>query len=115
MCLKLEWCEKTLLLELFRLSTFHIQLITFLQQLLKKLLHCGDTSCLRPLLAVVQQKDRMLLHAHCHAAAKNILEEKQDRKALRDAVAYLSIAIMASGELHFFSDNILFPITHLNF
>lgn len=85
-----------------RLSTFHIYLITFLQQLLKKLIHCGDTSCLRPLLAVVQQKDRMLLHVHCHAAAKSILEQKQDRKALRDAVAYLSIAIMASGDFLFF-------------
>lgn len=40
----------------------------------------------------------MLLQAHCHAAAKSILEEKQDRKALKDAVAYLSIAIMASGD-----------------
>lgn len=88
--------------QIWNVSVVHIQLITFLQQLLKKLIHCGDTSCLRPLLAVVQQTDRMLLHAHCHAAAKGILEEKQDSKALRDAVAYLSIAIMASGEFHFF-------------
>lgn len=97
MCLQLEWCES------WNVYVIHIQLITFLQQLLKKLLHCGDTSCLRPLLAVVQQKDRMLLHGHCHAAAKSILEEKRDRKALRDAVAYLSIAIMASGDLPFSS------------
>lgn len=99
---------------MFRSSTFHIQLITFPQQLLKKLIQCGDTSCLRPLLAVVQQKDRMLLHAHCHAAAKCILEEKQEREALRDAVAYLSIAIMASGDFQvcLFFDSI--PITHLS-
>lgn len=44
----------------------------------------------------------MLLHAHCHAAAKRILEENQERKAVRDAVAYLSIAIMASGEFSSF-------------
>lgn len=58
----------------------------------------------------MQQKDRMLMHAHCHAAAKSILEQKQDGKALRDAVAYLSIAIMASGNFHFFSVNILFTV-----
>lgn len=67
-------------------------------QLLKKLIQCGDTSCLRPLLAVVQQKDRKLLHAHCHAAAKRILEGGREKKAVREAVTYLSIAIMASGD-----------------
>lgn len=54
-----------------------------------------------------------MLHAHCHAAAKSILEEKQDRKALKDAVAYLSIAIMASGDSLVLSDNIIFPINIL--
>ncbi|XP_051280582.1 uncharacterized protein ttc34 [Dicentrarchus labrax] len=66
-------------------------------QLLKKLIQCGDTSCLRPLLAVAQQKDRALLQAHCHSAAKRILEGTRDESAVREAVAYLSIAIMASG------------------
>ncbi|XP_044068869.1 uncharacterized protein ttc34 [Siniperca chuatsi] len=66
-------------------------------QLLKKLIQCGDTSCLRPLLAVAQQKDLALLQAHCHSAAKRILEGTREESAVREAVAYLSIAIMASG------------------
>ncbi|XP_063747031.1 tetratricopeptide repeat protein 34 [Eleginops maclovinus] len=66
-------------------------------QLLKKLIQCGDTSCLRPLLAVAQQKDRVLLQVHCHSAAKRILEGKREETPIREAVAYLSIAIMASG------------------
>lgn len=57
----------------------------------------------------------MLLHAHCHAAAKCILEEKQEREALRDAVAYLSIAIMASGDFQVvFFDSIPVLITHFS-
>ncbi|KAF7666705.1 hypothetical protein LDENG_00096030 [Lucifuga dentata] len=66
-------------------------------QLLKKLIQCGDTSCLRPLLVVAHQKDRSLLQGHCHSAAKRILESTREEIALREAVAYLSIAIMASG------------------
>lgn len=57
----------------------------------------------------------MLLHAHCHTAAKCILEEKQEREALRDAVAYLSIAIMASGDFQVvFFDSIPVLITHFS-
>ncbi|XP_032378013.1 uncharacterized protein ttc34 [Etheostoma spectabile] len=66
-------------------------------QLLKKLIQCSDTSCLRPLLAVAQQKDRALLQAHCHSTAKRILEGTREESCVREAVAYLSIAIMASG------------------
>ncbi|XP_039903772.1 tetratricopeptide repeat protein 34 [Simochromis diagramma] len=66
-------------------------------QLLKKLILCGDTSCLRPLLAVAQQKDRALLQGHSHSAAKRILDRASEESAVREAVAYLSIAIMASG------------------
>ncbi|XP_058500088.1 uncharacterized protein ttc34 [Solea solea] len=66
-------------------------------QLLKKLIQCGDTSCLRSLLAVAKLKDRTLLHRHCHSAAKRILEDSQEESAIREAVAYLSVAIMASG------------------
>ncbi|XP_035992179.1 uncharacterized protein ttc34 isoform X2 [Fundulus heteroclitus] len=64
---------------------------------LKKLLACGQTSCLRSLLAVAQQKDRALLQGHCHAAAKRILDGSREESSVREAVAYLSIAIMASG------------------
>ncbi|KAM6924889.1 tetratricopeptide repeat protein 34 [Xenentodon cancila] len=66
-------------------------------QLLKKLISCGDTSCLRSLLAVAQQKDRALLQGHCHSAAKRILDATTQESAVREAVAYLSMAIMASG------------------
>uniref|UniRef100_A0A4W5PEK1 Tetratricopeptide repeat domain 34 n=1 Tax=Hucho hucho TaxID=62062 RepID=A0A4W5PEK1_9TELE len=66
-------------------------------QLLKKLIQCGDTSCLRPLLAVASKKDRLLLQGYCHSASKRILEGPRGECALREAVAYLSIAIMASG------------------
>uniref|UniRef100_A0A8C2WZV5 Tetratricopeptide repeat domain 34 n=1 Tax=Cyclopterus lumpus TaxID=8103 RepID=A0A8C2WZV5_CYCLU len=66
-------------------------------QLLKKLIQCGETSCLRPLLAVAQQKDRVLLQGHCHSAAQRILEGTREESDLREAVAYLSIAIIASG------------------
>ncbi|KAM9752151.1 uncharacterized protein ttc34 [Menidia menidia] len=66
-------------------------------QLLKKLIVCGDTSCLRSLLAVAQQRDRAMLQGHCHSAAKRILDGRGEEGAVREAVAYLSIAIMASG------------------
>ncbi|CAL8368830.1 unnamed protein product [Lota lota] len=83
-------------------------------QLLKKLIQCGDTSCLRPLLALARPKDKVLLQAHCHTASKRILagsttstatstststntNTAKEEGVLREAVAYLSIAIMASG------------------
>ncbi|XP_061781129.1 tetratricopeptide repeat protein 34 [Nerophis lumbriciformis] len=66
-------------------------------QLLKKLVQCGDTNCLRPLLAVAKKKDRALLQAHCHSAAKRILGGARDESTIREAVAYLSIAIIISG------------------
>ncbi|RXN02658.1 tetratricopeptide repeat 34 [Labeo rohita] len=69
-------------------------------QLLKKLITSGDTSCLRPLLSVTSLQDRALLEKHCHTASKRILCGQQAESAIREAVAYLSIAIMASGEVN---------------
>ncbi|XP_073794947.1 tetratricopeptide repeat protein 34 isoform X4 [Danio rerio] len=66
-------------------------------QLLKKLINSGDTTCLRPLLSVTSLQDRALLEKHCHTASKRILCGQQAESAIREAVAYLSIAIMASG------------------
>ncbi|XP_026097484.1 tetratricopeptide repeat protein 34 [Carassius auratus] len=66
-------------------------------QLLKKLINSGETSCLRPLLSVTSLQDRDLLEKHCHTASKRILCGQQAESAIREAVAYLSIAIMASG------------------
>ncbi|KAJ3586386.1 hypothetical protein NHX12_012784 [Muraenolepis orangiensis] len=78
-------------------------------QLLKKLIQCGDTSCLRPLLALACPKDKDLLQCHCHSASKRVLAAAtatiagveatagKEEAVLREAIAYLSIAIMASG------------------
>ncbi|XP_076133396.1 uncharacterized protein ttc34 [Alosa pseudoharengus] len=66
-------------------------------QLLKKLIQCGDTSCLRPLLAVAAPKDRILMEKHCHTASKRTLNVQRETSTIRESVAYLSIAIMASG------------------
>uniref|UniRef100_A0A8C1J7K8 Tetratricopeptide repeat domain 34 n=1 Tax=Cyprinus carpio TaxID=7962 RepID=A0A8C1J7K8_CYPCA len=66
-------------------------------QLLKKLINSGDTSCLWPLLSVTSLQDRALLEKHCHTASKRILCGQQAESAIREAVAYLFIAIMASG------------------
>uniref|UniRef100_A0A8C2IZL5 Tetratricopeptide repeat domain 34 n=1 Tax=Cyprinus carpio TaxID=7962 RepID=A0A8C2IZL5_CYPCA len=66
-------------------------------QLLKKLINSADTSCLWPLLSVTSLQDRALLEKHCHTASKRILCGQQAESAIREAVAYLFIAIMASG------------------
>uniref|UniRef100_A0A672M1Z7 Tetratricopeptide repeat domain 34 n=1 Tax=Sinocyclocheilus grahami TaxID=75366 RepID=A0A672M1Z7_SINGR len=69
----------------------------FLYGLLKKLINSGDTSCLWPLLSVTSLQDRALLEKHCHTTSKRIMCGQQAESAIREAVAYLSIAIMASG------------------
>lgn len=52
---------------------------------------------MRPLLSVTSTQDKVLLENHCHNASKRILCGQQAETAIREAVAYLSIAIMASG------------------
>lgn len=91
-CVALHHTSLVLQHDIFKLT------LCLTPQLLKKLIHCGDTSCLIPLFAVAKQKDRALLQAHCHSAAKRILEDSRDERVLREAVSYLSIAIMASGD-----------------
>lgn len=66
-------------------------------KLLKKLVQVGETSCLRPLLALAEPRDRTMLQKHCRSAARRFLEAPAQQRELREAVAYLSIAIMASG------------------
>uniref|UniRef100_A0A8C9RPI2 Tetratricopeptide repeat domain 34 n=1 Tax=Scleropages formosus TaxID=113540 RepID=A0A8C9RPI2_SCLFO len=66
-------------------------------QLLKKLIQCGDTSCLQTLLAVASPEDRVLLQRQCHAAAWRIMDTQWEDRHVRQAVAYLSIAIISSG------------------
>lgn len=48
---------------------------------------------------MARRRDRALLQTHCHSAAKRILEASGDERAVREAVTYLSIAIMASGDM----------------
>jgi len=91
----------------------NISVCVFSLQLLKKLIVCGDTSCLRSLLAVAQQKDRALLQGHCHSAAKRILDGTREKGAVREAVAYLSIAIMASGGYSLVNAFLIFAISLL--
>lgn len=85
-------------------------------QLLKKLINSGDTSCLRPLLSVTSLQDRALLEKHCHTASKRILCGQQAESAIREAVAYLSIAIMASGNegMLFFYSTVINKLTLQN-
>ncbi|XP_076718792.2 tetratricopeptide repeat protein 34 [Callospermophilus lateralis] len=70
-------------------------------QLVKKVVHSGDTACLQPTLDIFHHEDRLLLQSHCHARALSILRAKPsgvDREAhTREAIAYLSLAIFAAG------------------
>ncbi|TRY96636.1 hypothetical protein DNTS_024257 [Danionella cerebrum] len=72
-------------------------------QLLKKLINSGDTSCLRHLLSVTSLQDRALLEKHCYTASKRLLCGQRAESAIREAVAYLSVAIMASGNSSLFA------------
>uniref|UniRef100_H3BI45 Tetratricopeptide repeat domain 34 n=2 Tax=Latimeria chalumnae TaxID=7897 RepID=H3BI45_LATCH len=66
-------------------------------QLIKKVIQIGDTSCLLPIMEVFKLEDRRLMQEHCHSSALNILANKQGDTYVKEAVAYLSIAIIASG------------------
>ncbi|XP_068094949.1 tetratricopeptide repeat protein 34 [Hyperolius riggenbachi] len=66
-------------------------------QLIKKVIQLGDTSCLLPIMDVFKEEDRKLMQNHCHAKAVSILQSRQGESYLKEAVAYLSFAIIASG------------------
>ncbi|XP_066230948.1 tetratricopeptide repeat protein 34 isoform X1 [Saccopteryx leptura] len=70
-------------------------------QLVKKVVQSGDTSCLQPTLDVFRREDRQLLRGHCHARALAILRGQPDgaegEAHTREAIAYLSLAIFAAG------------------
>lgn len=90
------------MIAVYRFVLFMMSNLAVILQLLKKLIHSGDTSCLRPLLSVTSTQDRALLENHCHTASKRILCGQQAETAIREAVAYLSIAIMASGNKNYY-------------
>ncbi|XP_041130002.1 tetratricopeptide repeat protein 34 [Polyodon spathula] len=66
-------------------------------QVLKKVVSLGVTSCLLPILSVFEQPDRSLMQQQCHAVACRILSDQQGEPFIKEAVAYLSLAIIASG------------------
>uniref|UniRef100_A0A8C5PFW7 Tetratricopeptide repeat protein 34 n=1 Tax=Leptobrachium leishanense TaxID=445787 RepID=A0A8C5PFW7_9ANUR len=66
-------------------------------QLVKKVIQIGDTSCLLPIMDIFKEDDRKLMQHHCHSKAMNILENKQGDSYIKEAIAYLSFAIIASG------------------
>ncbi|KGL96993.1 Tetratricopeptide repeat protein 34, partial [Charadrius vociferus] len=66
-------------------------------QLLKKVIRIGDTSCLLPIMDIFRDEDRKLMQIHCHFRALTILKDKQEEADIKEAIAYLSFAIIASG------------------
>ncbi|XP_075695509.1 tetratricopeptide repeat protein 34 [Rhinoderma darwinii] len=66
-------------------------------QLIKKVIQLGDTSCLLPIMDIFKEDDRKLMQNHCHSKAMAILLSKQGDAYMKEAVAYLSFAIIASG------------------
>ncbi|NXU36911.1 TTC34 protein, partial [Drymodes brunneopygia] len=66
-------------------------------QLLKRVISIGDSSCLLPILDIFQDEDRKLLQSHCRWRALAILKGKQEAAAIKEAIAHLSFAILAAG------------------
>ncbi|NWI42634.1 TTC34 protein, partial [Picathartes gymnocephalus] len=66
-------------------------------QLLKRVIRSGDSSCLLPILDIFQDEDRKLLQSHCRWRALAILKGEQEAAAIREAIAHLSFAILAAG------------------
>ncbi|XP_077644348.1 tetratricopeptide repeat protein 34 [Lonchura striata] len=66
-------------------------------QLLRRLIRIGDSSCLLPVLDIFQDEDRKLLQSHCRCRALAILKGTQEGAAIREAIAHLSFAILAAG------------------
>ncbi|XP_065506328.1 tetratricopeptide repeat protein 34 [Caloenas nicobarica] len=66
-------------------------------QLLKKVIRIGDTSCLLPIMDIFKDEDRKLMQTHCHFRALTILKNKQGDADIKEAIAYLSFAIIAAG------------------
>ncbi|NXG76673.1 TTC34 protein, partial [Baryphthengus martii] len=66
-------------------------------QLLKKVIRIGDTSCLLPIMDIFKDEDRKLMQTHCRFRALTILKNKQEDADIKEAIAYLSFAIIAAG------------------
>lgn len=46
---------------------------------------------------IFKEEDRDLLQQHCHTSAMSILQNKEGDTYVKEAVAYLSLAIITSG------------------
>ncbi|XP_067872862.1 tetratricopeptide repeat protein 34 [Heterodontus francisci] len=66
-------------------------------QLIKKVIEIGDTSCLLPIMDIFKSEDRDLMQKHCHSSAMSILQNKEGDTYVKEAVAFLSLAIISSG------------------
>uniref|UniRef100_A0A452IND1 Tetratricopeptide repeat protein 21A/21B fourth ARM domain-containing protein n=1 Tax=Gopherus agassizii TaxID=38772 RepID=A0A452IND1_9SAUR len=66
-------------------------------QLLKKVIQIGDSSCLLLIMDIFKDEDRKLMQTHCHSRAMTILKNKQGDTYVKEAIANLSFAIIASG------------------
>ncbi|XP_063173748.1 tetratricopeptide repeat protein 34 [Candoia aspera] len=67
-------------------------------QHLKKMIQAGEMSCLQGYVKVLKEDDRVLLKTHCHTRAVAVLQNKQGEAYLKEAIAYLSLAITAAGD-----------------
>ncbi|KAM4702637.1 tetratricopeptide repeat protein 34 [Rhinophrynus dorsalis] len=66
-------------------------------QMIKKVIQLGDTSCLLPIMDIFKEGDRQLMQKNCHSRAISILQNRQGDSYIKEAIAYLSFAIIASG------------------
>ncbi|EMP28244.1 Tetratricopeptide repeat protein 34 [Chelonia mydas] len=65
--------------------------------LLKKVIQIRDTYCLLLFMDIFKDEDRKLMQTHCHSRAMTILKNKQGDTYVKEAIANLSFAIIASG------------------
>lgn len=72
---------------------------SYIVKLLKKVIKLGDTSCLLPIMDIFKDEDRKLMQTHCRSRALSILKNKREDADIKEAIAYLSFAIIASGKI----------------
>ena len=84
---------------IFSCQSFSSAFFSHIVKLLKKVIRIGDTSCLLPIMDIFKDEDRKLMQTHCHFRALSILKNKQEDADIKEAIAYLSFAIIASGRV----------------
>lgn len=84
---------------IFSCQSFSSAFFPHIVKLLKKVIRIGDTSCLLPIMDIFKDEDRKLMQTHCHFRALTILKDKQEDADIKEAIAYLSFAIIAAGRV----------------